>query len=253
MAAIGVDGARRPDGSRFLEQRDRRPGAGARRARRAAGSAFARARRAHRPPHRSSASAGSSSRCSVAATTSPSRACATSSSSSSSRPGSDARTGSSPTSRSTRRPRPADLAGPPHLDEDYLVLSTIHSAKGGEWDVVHVIHAADGMIPSDMATGDADEIEEERRLLYVALTRARDALHVYFPLRYHRSNRGLEDRHWYAQLTRFLPEEVRSRFAHAHHVRRCGGERRTGGDRRSRPGRRHRRAPRRPLVRLSPR
>jgi DNA helicase-2/ATP-dependent DNA helicase PcrA len=64
-----------------------------------------------------------------------------------------------------------------------------------------------------MATGDADELEEERRLFYVALTRARNELHVYFPLRYHRSNRGLEDRHWYAQLTRFLPEEVRSMFA----------------------------------------
>jgi DNA helicase-2/ATP-dependent DNA helicase PcrA len=107
----------------------------------------------------------------------------------------------------------SDLAGAPHRDEDYLVLSTIHSAKGGEWDVVHVIHAADGMIPSDMATGDADQIEEERRLFYVALTRARDVLRVSFPLRYHRTNRGLEDRHWYAQLTRFLPEEVRSRFA----------------------------------------
>jgi len=107
----------------------------------------------------------------------------------------------------------SDLAGPPHRDEDSVVLSTIHSAKGGEWDVVHVIHAADGMIPSDLATGDADEVEEERRLFYVALTRARHTLRVYFPLRYHRSNRGFEDRHWYAQLTRFLPEEVRSRFA----------------------------------------
>ncbi len=106
----------------------------------------------------------------------------------------------------------SDLAGSPHLDEDYVILSTIHSAKGGEWDVVHVIHAADGMIPSDMATGDPDQIEEERRLFYVALTRARDTLRVTFPLRYHRSNRGLEDRHWYAQLTRFLPEEVRGRF-----------------------------------------
>ena len=67
-----------------------------------------------------------------------------------------------------------------------MVLSTIHSAKGGEWDVVHVIHAADGMIPSDMSTGDDDEIEEERRLLYVALTRARDALHVTYPQRYYR-------------------------------------------------------------------
>jgi DNA helicase-2/ATP-dependent DNA helicase PcrA len=106
----------------------------------------------------------------------------------------------------------SDLAGPPGLDEDYVILSTIHSAKGGEWDVVHVIHAADGMIPSDMATGDAEQVEEERRLFYVALTRARDELHVYFPLRYHRSNRGLEDRHWYAQLTRFLPDDVRTRF-----------------------------------------
>jgi DNA helicase-2/ATP-dependent DNA helicase PcrA len=106
----------------------------------------------------------------------------------------------------------SDLAGPPHLDEDYVTLSTIHSAKGGEWDVVHVIHAADGMIPSDMAAGDPDELEEERRLFYVALTRARDTLRVTFPLRYHRANRGREDRHWYAQLTRFLPEEVRDRF-----------------------------------------
>ena len=107
----------------------------------------------------------------------------------------------------------SDLAGPPHQDEDYVILSTIHSAKGGEWDVVHVIHAADGMIPSDMSTGDPEQLEEERRLLYVALTRARDELHVLFPLRYHRSNRGYEDRHWYAQLTRFLPEDVRGRFS----------------------------------------
>jgi DNA helicase-2/ATP-dependent DNA helicase PcrA len=106
----------------------------------------------------------------------------------------------------------SDLAGQPLLDEDYVVLSTIHSAKGGEWDVVHVLHAADGKIPSDMATGDDERLEEERRLFYVALTRARDALHVYFPLRYHRSNRGLEDKHWYAQLTRFLPEDIRSLF-----------------------------------------
>jgi DNA helicase-2/ATP-dependent DNA helicase PcrA len=106
----------------------------------------------------------------------------------------------------------ADLAGPPLQDEDYLVLSTIHSAKGGEWDAVHVIHAADGVIPSDMSTGDPDRVEEERRLFYVALTRARNALHVYVPLRYHRPNRRYEDRHLHAQLTRFLPDEVRSLF-----------------------------------------
>jgi DNA helicase-2/ATP-dependent DNA helicase PcrA len=106
----------------------------------------------------------------------------------------------------------SDLAGPPLLDEDYAILSTIHSAKGGEWEVVHLIHAADGMIPSDMATGDADQVEEERRLFYVALTRARDMLYVYFPLRYYRRPRGLEDSHTYAQLTRFLPSTVRERF-----------------------------------------
>ncbi len=106
----------------------------------------------------------------------------------------------------------SDLAGPPLLDEDYLILSTVHSAKGGEWDVVHLIHAADGMIPSDMSTGDGNAIEEERRLLYVALTRARDNLYVYFSLRYYRHPRGLDDSHHYAQLSRFLPEPVQSLF-----------------------------------------
>ena len=92
------------------------------------------------------------------------------------------------------------------------MLSTIHSAKGLEWDVVHVIHAADGMIPSDMATGDEESVEEERRLFYVALTRARDAMYVYFPLRYYRRPRGNDDAHAYAQLTRFLPAQVRALF-----------------------------------------
>ena len=105
-----------------------------------------------------------------------------------------------------------DLAGPPHLDEDYLILSTIHSAKGLEWDVVHVIHAADGMIPSDLSTGDDDEVEEERRLLYVALTRARDRLHVTYPQRYYRRPRGLEDPHSYSQRSRFLPDDVLAHF-----------------------------------------
>ncbi|MGH7687675.1 MAG: ATP-dependent helicase, partial [Candidatus Dormibacteria bacterium] len=106
----------------------------------------------------------------------------------------------------------SDLAGDPLLDEDYLILSTIHSAKGGEWDAVRIIHAADGMIPSDMATGDAGSIEEERRLLYVAMTRARDQLEVYFPLRYYRRPRRLDDAHTYAQLTRFIPESLRDLF-----------------------------------------
>ena len=98
----------------------------------------------------------------------------------------------------------SDLAGPPHLDEDWLVLSTIHSAKGGEWRVVHLIHASDGNIPSDMALGSAQEVEEERRLLYVALTRARDTLVVSYPLRYHVRRRPLDDAHIYVQPSRFL-------------------------------------------------
>jgi DNA helicase II / ATP-dependent DNA helicase PcrA len=99
-----------------------------------------------------------------------------------------------------------DLAGPPVLDDDYLVLSTIHSAKGLEWDAVYVIHAADGNIPSDMATKNPDEIEEERRLFYVALTRAKNWLYVCYPLRYYWPGRG--DHHSFAQRTRFLPNEV---------------------------------------------
>ncbi|HEX9548976.1 MAG TPA: 3'-5' exonuclease, partial [Acidimicrobiales bacterium] len=109
-----------------------------------------------------------------------------------------------------------DLAGPPSLDEDWLTLSTVHSAKGGEWEVVHVVHAADGMFPSDMATGDVDGIEEERRLLYVAVTRARSALEINVPLRYHFqrgpayvSGNRHSDRHSYAQVSRFLTSEVR--------------------------------------------
>jgi DNA helicase-2/ATP-dependent DNA helicase PcrA len=105
-----------------------------------------------------------------------------------------------------------DLAGPPLLDEDWLVLSTIHSAKGCEWDEVHVLHTTDGNIPSDMATGDAEQIEEERRLLYVALTRARDGLFVHVPLRYHVGARPRSDRHSYAQVSRFLPASVRATF-----------------------------------------
>ena len=97
-----------------------------------------------------------------------------------------------------------DLAGPPHLDDDFLVLSTIHSAKGGEWRVVHLIHASDGNIPSDMALGSSDEVEEERRLLYVALTRARDTLVVSYPLRYYFRRIPLDDAHTYGQPSRFI-------------------------------------------------
>ncbi len=98
----------------------------------------------------------------------------------------------------------ADLAGPPRLDDDYLVLSTIHSAKGLEWPVVHLIHLVDGAVPSDMALGSPEGEAEERRLFYVAVTRARDELYLYAPLRMHLHRMAADDRHGYAQLTRFL-------------------------------------------------
>jgi DNA helicase-2/ATP-dependent DNA helicase PcrA len=107
--------------------------------------------------------------------------------------------------------RTGDLAGEPHLDDEYLVLSTIHSAKGGEWKAVHLIHAADGYLPLDMSLSDKDGLEEERRLLYVALTRARDTLSVTFPQRYHVRRYGHDDRHHLAPLSRFV-EPIRSMF-----------------------------------------
>src|SRR5262249_11129407 len=79
----------------------------------------------------------------------------------------------------------SDQAGVPLLDEDYLILSTIHSAKGQEWTSVFILNAVDGCLPSDLATGSTAEIEEERRLLYVAMTRAKDQLHVMVPQRFY--------------------------------------------------------------------
>ncbi len=108
------------------------------------------------------------------------------------------------------------LAGPPHLDEDFLILSTIHSAKGQEWDTVYVLSVADGCIPSDLATGRADEIEEERRLLYVAMTRAKNTLTMIHPLRFfirQQSRHG--DRHVITPRSRFLADSV---LAHLDHV-----------------------------------
>jgi DNA helicase-2/ATP-dependent DNA helicase PcrA len=113
-----------------------------------------------------------------------------------------------------------DEAGPPHLDEDYLILSTIHSAKGQEWDVVYVLNAADGCIPSDMAAGSAEQIEEERRLLYVAMTRARDHLHLVHPLRFFvRQQHRHGDRHVYTPRTRFIPDAILDRFEPRTHGR----------------------------------
>jgi DNA helicase-2/ATP-dependent DNA helicase PcrA len=106
-----------------------------------------------------------------------------------------------------------DHAGPPHLDEDYLILSTIHSSKGQEWDSIFVLNVVDGCIPSDMSTGTTEEIEEERRLLYVAMTRAENELHLVHPLRFYVTfQRKLGPRHVYAPISRFIPREIRDRF-----------------------------------------
>jgi DNA helicase-2/ATP-dependent DNA helicase PcrA len=105
-----------------------------------------------------------------------------------------------------------DEAAEPHLDEDYLILSTIHSAKGLEWDVVYVLNVVDGCIPSDMATGTPQEIEEERRLLYVALTRARDFLYLLQPHRFYTRGRPDGDFHVYVPRTRFIPGELAALF-----------------------------------------
>jgi ATP-dependent DNA helicase UvrD/PcrA len=106
----------------------------------------------------------------------------------------------------------ADLAGPPHLDEDYLVLSTVHSAKGLEWDAVHLIAAYDGNFPADMNASSDESVAEERRLFYVALTRPRRRLHVYVPFRYYHHPQARDDRHGYGKASRFLTDEVKQLF-----------------------------------------
>ncbi len=107
----------------------------------------------------------------------------------------------------------SDRAGEPLLDEDYLILSTIHSAKGQEWKSVFILNAVDGCLPSDLAAGTSAEIEEERRLLYVAMTRARDHLHVIVPQRFFvHGQRSNGDRHMYASRTRFIPAALLDRF-----------------------------------------
>jgi DNA helicase-2/ATP-dependent DNA helicase PcrA len=108
----------------------------------------------------------------------------------------------------------SDEAGVPLLDEDYLILSTIHSAKGQEWGSVLVLNVVDGCLPSDLGTGTTAEIEEERRLLYVAMTRAKDQLHLIVPQRFYvHQQRRNGDRHVYAARTRFIPAATLRHFA----------------------------------------
>ncbi len=107
----------------------------------------------------------------------------------------------------------SDEAGAPSRDDDYLILSTIHSAKGQEWKTVQILNVVDGCIPSDMSTGTSEDIEEERRLLYVAMTRAKDHLHLIVPQRFYvRQQTTYGDRHVYALRSRFIPEGLASHF-----------------------------------------
>jgi DNA helicase-2/ATP-dependent DNA helicase PcrA len=113
-----------------------------------------------------------------------------------------------------------DLAGDPLLDEDYLVLSTVHSAKGQEWDAVYVLNVTDGNFPSEFATGKPKLIEEERRLLYVAMTRARQALTLIAPLRFHVTQQARDgDRHVYGARSRFVTETLLGTFRQCWHGR----------------------------------
>ena len=107
----------------------------------------------------------------------------------------------------------SDQAGVPLLDEDYLILSTIHSAKGQEWKSVFVLNVVDGCMPSDLGAGTSAEIEEERRLLYVAMTRAKDDLHLLVPQRFFTHGQHAQgDRHVYAARTRFIPSALLGLF-----------------------------------------
>ncbi|TDL90653.1 ATP-dependent helicase [Meridianimarinicoccus aquatilis] len=107
----------------------------------------------------------------------------------------------------------SDTSGVPLKDEDYLILSTIHSAKGQEWKSVHLLNAVDGCIPSDLGTGSTHELEEERRLLYVAMTRAKDRLTLGLPLRFYVTQQTRNgDRHVFAMRTRFIPTEILGQF-----------------------------------------
>jgi DNA helicase-2/ATP-dependent DNA helicase PcrA len=106
-----------------------------------------------------------------------------------------------------------DQAGVPHRDEDYLILSTIHSAKGQEWGQVFVLNCVDGCIPSDLGTGTSAELEEERRLLYVAMTRARDGLSLMLPQRFHvHGQHRMGDRHVYSTRSRFISDRALPHF-----------------------------------------
>jgi len=107
----------------------------------------------------------------------------------------------------------SDESGPSTKDDDYLILSTIHSAKGQEWKNVFVLNVVDGCMPSDLGTGSTVELEEERRLLYVAMTRAKDELHLITPQRFYHTQQGKGgDKHVYAIRSRFVSSHILPKF-----------------------------------------
>ena len=119
----------------------------------------------------------------------------------------------------------SDQAGPPHLDDDYMILSTIHSAKGQEWGAVQILNVVDGCIPSEMSTGDARQIAEERRLLYVGMTRAKQHLELLAPQRFFVTEQARHgDRHIYASLSRFITEKAAPHFERVSAQRPAGAE-----------------------------
>ncbi len=108
-----------------------------------------------------------------------------------------------------------DLAGDPLLDEDYLILSTVHSAKGQEWDAVYLLNVSDGSFPSEFSTGRPDLIEEERRLLYVAMTRAKNELHLLAPVRFYVTQQApTGGRYVHGASSRFMTRSVLEAFDH---------------------------------------
>jgi len=124
----------------------------------------------------------------------------------------------------------SDQSGNASKDEDYVILSTIHSAKGQEWDFVYVLNVADGNFPSEFSTGKPELIEEERRLLYVAMTRARNELHLCAPLKYAVTQQARDgDQHVYGAKSRFMSDKVLATLSQTNY-RSVRGVERLGGD-----------------------
>lgn len=97
-------------------------------------------------------------------------------------------------------------------DDDALILSTVHSAKGLEFDAVHILTAVEGAFPSSQAGEAPEAIDEERRLFYVALTRARTHLAVYQPLRFSVGRSSWNSPTGLASLTRFLTPDIQQQM-----------------------------------------